>query len=52
LSTNWRTAYGGKYTVTLIHGSGVGPELMEHVKSAVRLEIFSLSSFCFDKIIE
>ncbi|CAF0924606.1 unnamed protein product [Rotaria sp. Silwood1] len=32
----WRTAYGGKYTVTLIHGDGVGPELMEHVKAAIR----------------
>ncbi|CAF1384960.1 unnamed protein product [Adineta steineri] len=36
LSTNWRTAYGGKYTVTLIHGDGVGPELMQHVKAAIR----------------
>lgn len=36
LDTPWRTAYGGKYTVTLIHGDGVGPELMEHVKSAIR----------------
>lgn len=32
----WRTAYGGRYTVTLIHGDGVGPELMEHVKTTVR----------------
>lgn len=32
----WRTAYGGRYTVTLIPGDGVGPELMEHVKSAIR----------------
>ncbi|CAF0733919.1 unnamed protein product [Adineta steineri] len=36
LNTSWRTAYGGKYTVTLIHGDGVGPELMEHVKAAIR----------------
>jgi isocitrate dehydrogenase (NAD+) len=36
LNTPWRTAYGGKYTVTLIHGDGVGPELMEHVKAAMR----------------
>jgi hypothetical protein len=36
LNTPWRTAYGGKYTVTLIHGDGVGPELMEHVKAAIR----------------
>jgi len=36
LTTPWRTAYGGKYTVTLIHGDGVGPELMEHVKAAIR----------------
>lgn len=36
LDTPWRTAYGGKYTVTLIHGDGVGPELMEHVKAAIR----------------
>ncbi|CAF0840993.1 unnamed protein product [Rotaria sordida] len=34
--TPWRTAYGGKYTVTLIHGDGVGPELMGHVKSVMR----------------
>ncbi|CAF5019536.1 unnamed protein product, partial [Rotaria magnacalcarata] len=36
LNTPWRTAYGGKYTVTLIHGDGVGPELMEHVKATIR----------------
>ncbi|UJR34298.1 hypothetical protein I4U23_021702 [Adineta vaga] len=35
-NTSWRTAYGGKYTITLIHGDGVGPELMEHVKAAIR----------------
>ncbi|CAF4972772.1 unnamed protein product, partial [Rotaria socialis] len=28
--------YGGKYTVTLIHDDGVGFELMQHVKSAIR----------------
>jgi hypothetical protein len=52
LSTNWRTAYGGKYTVTLIHGSGVGPELMEHVKSAIRLEIYYFLKRFLDKIIK
>lgn len=36
VKTPWRTAYGGRYTVTLIHGDGVGPELMEHVKAAIR----------------
>jgi hypothetical protein len=38
LSQAWRTEYGGRYTVTLLHGDGVGPELMEHVKAAIRLE--------------
>ncbi|CAF4342888.1 unnamed protein product, partial [Rotaria magnacalcarata] len=28
--------YGGKYTVTLIHGDGVGLELMQHVKTSIR----------------
>ncbi|CAF1920930.1 unnamed protein product [Rotaria magnacalcarata] len=35
-TTPWRTAYGGKYRVTLIHGDGVGPELMQHIKAAIR----------------
>ncbi|CAF0869906.1 unnamed protein product [Didymodactylos carnosus] len=35
-TTRWRTAYGGRNTVTLIHGDGVGPELMEYVKAAIR----------------
>ncbi|CAF1640126.1 unnamed protein product, partial [Didymodactylos carnosus] len=36
ITTRWRTAYGGRYTITLIHGDGVGPELMEHVKAVIR----------------
>lgn len=36
LNKPWRTAYGGKYRVTLIHGDGVGPELMDYVKAAIR----------------
>jgi isocitrate dehydrogenase (NAD+) len=30
------TQYGGKYRVTLIHGDGIGPEMMTHVKEAYR----------------
>jgi isocitrate/isopropylmalate dehydrogenase len=47
LGTTWRTAYGGKYTITLIHGDGVGPELMEHVKTAIRFESSSFQLFFF-----
>ena len=28
------TKYGGKHRVTVIHGDGVGPEMMFHVKEA------------------
>ena len=28
------TKYGGKHRVTLIHGDGIGPEMMFHVKEA------------------
>lgn len=30
------TKYGGKYRVTMIHGDGIGPEMMQHVKEAFR----------------
>lgn len=30
------TKYGGKHRVTLIHGDGIGPEMMFHIKEALR----------------
>uniref|UniRef100_A0A8C9Q4J3 Isopropylmalate dehydrogenase-like domain-containing protein n=1 Tax=Spermophilus dauricus TaxID=99837 RepID=A0A8C9Q4J3_SPEDA len=32
----WLPLYGGRYTVTMIPGDGVGPELMMHVKSVFK----------------
>lgn len=33
--------YGGRHTVTMIPGDGIGPELMLHVKSVFRYKAFS-----------
>jgi len=30
------TKYGGKYRVALIHGDGIGPEMMTHIKEAMK----------------
>ncbi|CAF4918167.1 unnamed protein product, partial [Rotaria sp. Silwood1] len=59
LSTPWRTAYGDKYTVTLIHEDSVGPELMQHAKVAIRcvrapidFEDIPLSSHSVPSVVE
>lgn len=30
--------YGGRHTVTLIPGDGIGPELLNHVREVFRLD--------------
>lgn len=35
--------YGGRHTVTLIPGDGIGPELLNHVREVFRLVRFNLS---------
>lgn len=37
LKTKAATTYGGRYTVTLIPGDGIGPEMTNHVKELFRL---------------
>ena len=34
-----RASYGGRHTVTLLPGDGVGPELMSHVKEVFRYNL-------------
>jgi len=29
-------SYGGRYTVSMIPGEGIGPEMMEHVRKVFR----------------
>ena len=33
--------YGGRHTVTMLPGDGIGPEMMSYVKEVFRLVIFS-----------
>lgn len=36
--------YGGRHTVTLIPGDGIGPELLNHVREVFRLDIVTQNS--------
>lgn len=37
--------YGGRHTVTLIPGDGIGPELLSHVREVFRLVRIKLHLF-------
>lgn len=34
--------YGGRHTVTLIPGDGIGPELLSHVREVFRYTVFKI----------